>query len=432
MAPVEAKANGSHLTARVAALPLSPTIPGHETRSAAGAALNTPGAEDGQTDMARRALSGVLDTQTGLPIDELGLLRSVDVEGSTVRVGLALPAELACTTDTLSDAVASALGALEGIERVEVLCGEMTMPERDEAAARLHAARAELATKLSDGRTKLIAVASGKGGVGKSTVTVNLACALAAQGERVGVVDLDVWGYSVPRMLGVSGRPIAFGDTLLPVQAHGVRTVSVGLLVEDEVTPVVWRGPLLHETVGQFLAGVYWGKLDVLLADLPPGTGDVPISLATIARDAQVLVVTTPQEAAERVAERAGRMARHAGLRLAGVIENMAGFACPNCGEALDIFGRAGGAELARRLAVPLLGRIPLSPAVRAAGDAGRPIVVDDPDNPAAQAFVDTAGRVGRASRTVVRKRLPLSVVAVPAAGGASHYAVASVPGGGK
>ncbi len=405
--------------------PLSPTHPGLETRAAVGGA-----GEDDQTAMARRALSGVLDTQTGLSIEDLGLLHSVDIEGTTIRVGLTLPAELGRAADALSDAAAAALGVLENTERVEVLCEEMTPPQRDEVAARLRAARTELAAKLADGTTKLIAVASGKGGVGKSTVTVNLACALAAQGKRVGVVDLDVWGYSVPRMLGVRGRPFGIGDTLLPMQAHGVRTVSVGLLVDDEATPVVWRGPLLHETVAQFLAGVYWGELDVLLADLPPGTGDVPISLATVARDAQVVVVTTPQEAAERVAERAGRMARHAGLRLAGVIENMASFACPHCGETSDIFGHAGGEELARRLAVPLLGRIPVSVALRAGGDAGRPIVVDDPDSPAAHAFVDTAARVERATHAVVRKRLPLSVVGAPGGGGASRCAVGSVPGG--
>ncbi len=389
-------------------------------------------AEDGLANVARRALPGVLDTQSGLPVDQLVMLRSVGIEGATVRVGLAVPAELACTAAALSDAVAAALGVVEGVERVEVLCEEMTAPERDEVAAWLHLARADLAAKLADGTTKLIAVASGKGGVGKSTVTVNLACALASQGKRVGIVDLDVWGYSIPRMLGVSGRPFGFGDTLLPLQAYGVRTVSVGLLVEDEATPVVWRGPLLHETVSQFLAGVYWGELDVLLADLPPGTGDVPISLVAIARGTQVLVVTTPQEAADLVAERAGRMARHAGLQIAGVVENMAGFTCPHCGEASDIFGRSGGEQLAERLGVPLLGRIPIAPEVRAAGDLGRPIVVDDPDSLVARAFLVTAERVDRATRAVVRKRLPFTVAGVPAADGAIRCVAGSVPGGGS
>lgn len=225
------------------------------------------------------------------------------------------------------------------------------------------------------------------------TVTVNLACALAATGRRVGLLDADVWGFSVPRMLGITDDPVGFDGVLFPAQAHGVKVVSLGLFVEPE-TPVIWRGPLLHRTMRQFLGDVYWGELDVLLLDLPPGTGDVPLSLAGMLPDACSVIVTTPQAAASTVAQRAGTMSAQAQLRVAGVIENMASFSCPCCGEATDIFGTGGGERLANALDVPLLARVPIAVGLRAAGDQGLPLVLADPESPAAVALSAAAERL--------------------------------------
>jgi ATP-binding protein involved in chromosome partitioning len=259
--------------------------------------------------------------------------------------------------------------------------------------------------------------------VGKSSVTVNLACALAADGHRVGVLDADVWGFSVPRMLGVTGKPVGFNDMILPLESHGVRVISMGFFVPEE-TPVIWRGPMLHKAIEQFLGDVYWGELDFLLADLPPGTGDVSISLASFLPGAQMLVVTTPQEAARKVAERAGKMAERTNLRPIGVIENMSWFACPHCGERTPIFGEGGGRQAAETLGVPLLGQIPLEPSLRQGGDVGVPIVVRDPDSPAGEALRETARAIAHTTKTKVGKPLPIMAApgAAAAAGHAGHH----------
>src|SRR5437879_4346547 len=233
-----------------------------------------------------------------------------------------------------------------------------------------------------------------EGDGGKSSVTGNLAVALAAEGHRVGVLDADVWGFSVPRMLGVSGKPVGFNDMILPLEAYGVKVISMGFFVAEE-TPVIWRGPMLHKAIEQFLGDVYWGDVDFLLCDLPPGTGDVSISLASFLPGAQMLVVTTPQEAARKVAERAGKMAERTHLRPVGVIENMSWFECPHCGEREEIFGSGGGQEAADTLGVPLVGQIPLYPPLRKGGDAGTPLVISEPDSAAALALRAAARRAG-------------------------------------
>ncbi len=254
--------------------------------------------------------------------------------------------------------------------------------------------------------------------MGKSSVTVNLATALAAEGHRVGIIDIDVWGFSIPRMMGVSGKPIAVDNMIMPLESHGVRIISMGFFVPEE-QPIIWRGPMLHKAVQQFLGDVYWGELDFLLADLPPGTGDVSISMASFLPGAQMLVVTTPQDAARKVAERAGRMAEQTRLRVLGVIENMAYYVCPHCGERDAVFGEGGGAVAAETLGVPLLGQIPLVSALRAGGDEGTPIVLSDPDSEAGIAFREAARRLARESKTMLRK--PLKIAMSPAAAAAGN-----------
>ncbi len=285
----------------------------------------------------RDALRSVLDPEIGRPIEDLGMLKGIEIEpGGLVRVARAhhdrgLPAEGPDQQRRHGRArAARGCRAGRGLARADER-GAARVARRD-APRHGAAAPQQQKTFFTNDDTTVIAVASGKGGVGKSSVTVNLACALAAEGHRVGILDADVWGFSVPRMLGVSGKPVGFNDMILPLEAHGVKVISMGFFVPEE-TPVIWRGPMLHKAIEQFLGDVYWGELDFLLCDLPPGTGDVSISLASFLPGASMLVVTTPQEAARKVAERAGKMAERTNLRPVGVIENMSWFVCPHCDE---------------------------------------------------------------------------------------------------
>jgi ATP-binding protein involved in chromosome partitioning len=369
------------------------------------------------TEEVRAALRNVLDPEIGKPIEDVGMLKDVQVEGGTVRVYVLLTTAGCPLKDRINSDVTGAVKPLDGVDRVEVILGEMNDQQRGELVGKLRggAGPAEQPQFFTDGTTSVIAVASGKGGVGKLSVTVNLAAALAAEGHRVGVVDVDVWGFSIPRMLGVSGRPVGYNNMIYPLQGHGVKVISMGFFVPEE-TPVIWRGPMLHKAVQQFLGDVYWGELDFLLADLPPGTGDVSLSMAQFLPGAQMLVVTTPQDAARKVAERAGKMAAQVRQSVVGVIENMSFFVCPHCGERTNIFGEGGGAEAAATLGVPLLGQIPLTPALRAGSDSGMPIVVSDPDSPAGAALLTAARELARVSRTIVRK--PLKLTVAPGANG--------------
>ena len=283
---------------------------------------------------------------------------------------------------------------MDGVDGVEVHFEAMNAEQRGALISELRAGAsgAEVPAAFTDG-TMVIAIASGKGGVGKSTLAVNLACAIAQRGQRVGLIDADVWGFSVPRMLGITARPNAIDGLLFPAEGHGVKVMSVGLFAEPQ-TPVVWRGPLLHKAMRQFIAEVHWGELDVLICDLPPGTGDVPLSIGAMLPTAGVVVVTTPQDSVADVAERAGRMAQHAHLHVSGVIENMSAFVCPCCGEESPLFGTGGGEKLARALDAPLLARIPFSPGVRAAADGGTPLVLSDPDAPGSREIFLAADRL--------------------------------------
>src|SRR6266545_2882376 len=375
-------------------------------------------------EQVRQALRQVLDPEIGKPIEDLGMLQGVRVDDGTVTVQVLLTVAGCPLKDRIDRDVRAAVGPLEGVRHIEVLLGEMTGDQRQELVTSLRGGGApqQQQTFFSDGKTSVIAVASGKGGVGKSSVTVNLAASLAAEGHRVGVLDADVWGFSVPRMMGVSGQPVGFNNMILPLESHGVRVISMGFFVPEE-QPVIWRGPMLHKAVQQFLGDVYWGEIDFLLCDLPPGTGDVSISMASFLPGASMLVVTTPQEAARKVAERAGKMAERTNLRPLGVIENMSWFACPHCGERTSIFGAGGGQEAADTLGVPLLAQVPMMPDLRQGGDEGRPIVVTDPDSPAGQALCDAARGVARSTRSKVGKPLPLmaSPGAAVAGGHAGH-----------
>ncbi len=377
-------------------------------------------------DQVREALRGVLDPEIGKPIEDLGMLKGIQVEDSLVRVHVLITIEGCPLKDRITSDVTAALAPIEGVEDVEVALAPMSEEQRASLVANLRGGSApqQQRTFFTGSDTTVIAVASGKGGVGKSSVTVNLACALAAEGHRVGVLDADVWGFSVPRMMGVAGKPVGFNDMILPLESHGVKVISMGFFVPEE-TPVIWRGPMLHKAIEQFLGDVYWGDLDFLLCDLPPGTGDVSISLASFLPGASMLVVTTPQDAARKVAERAGKMAERTNLHPVGVIENMSWFVCPHCGEREFIFGTGGGEEASETLGVPLLAKIPLISELRDGGDRGKPIVVSDPDGPASVALREAARELANATRSKVGKPLPLmaSPGATGAAGGHQGHA---------
>ena len=364
-------------------------------------------------EQVREALRSVNDPEIGKPIEDIGMLHAIDVDGDgVVKVHVLLTIEGCPLRDRITQDVTAAVQPLTGVERVEVTLTPMSEEQRAGLVGKLRGGQAAgqpaAAARISfPPRTAIVAVASGKGGVGKSSVTVNLAAALAAEGAAVGILDADVWGFSVPRMIGVSGQPVGFNDMILPLEAHGVKVISMGFFVPEE-TPVIWRGPMLHKAIEQFLGDVYWGDLDFLLCDLPPGTGDVSISLASFIPGASMLVVTTPQEAARKVAERAGKMAERTNLRPIGIVENMSWFVCPHCGEREMLFGSGGGQEAATTLGVPLVAQVPLIPAVREGGDDGIPIVVSDPASPASVAFRQAADAVRKATKSKVGKPLSL------------------------
>jgi len=365
------------------------------------------------------ALATVEDPEIHKPITDLGMVKSVEVAPSgQVAVGVYLTVAGCPMKDTITSRVTAAVSALDGVTGVQVELDVMSATQRQEMQARLRAesgvTEREIPFAKPGSLTRVYAVASGKGGVGKSSVTVNLAAAMARSGLSVGVVDADIYGHSVPRMLGVEGRPTQVEDMIMPPSAHGVRVISIGMFVADNA-PVVWRGPMLHRALQQFLGDVFWGDLDVLLMDLPPGTGDIAISVAQLVPSAELLVVTTPQLAAAEVAERAGTVALQTHQQVAGVIENMSYLPCPHCAERVEVFGSGGGQAVADGLTramgvpVPLLGQVPLDLRLREGGDRGRPLVLDDPDAPAAAVLMEVADRLGSRARGLVGRSLGLS-----------------------
>ncbi|WP_035902396.1 Mrp/NBP35 family ATP-binding protein [Knoellia subterranea] len=364
----------------------------------------------------RAALATVNDPEIRKPITELGMVESVECD-DTGRVAVTILLTIAgCPLkDTLTKDTTAALLKVDGVTAVDVTLGVMSDEQRAELRTNLRggAAEKEIPFAKPGSLTRVYAVASGKGGVGKSSVTANLAAALAEQGLKVGVVDADIYGFSIPRMLGVEHKPTQVDEMILPPISHDVKVISIGMFVPGN-QPVVWRGPMLHRALQQFLADVFWGDLDVLLLDLPPGTGDIAISVAQLIPGAEILVVTTPQQAAAEVAERAGAIAVQTHQRVAGVIENMSWLELPD-GSRQEIFGAGGGQTVADSLTrsigapVPLLGQIPLDTTLRVGADQGMPVVLGEPTSPAAVALRGIARELGTRSRGLAGRSLGLT-----------------------
>ncbi|MFB9621710.1 Mrp/NBP35 family ATP-binding protein [Nonomuraea helvata] len=365
------------------------------------------------------ALATVIDPEIRRPITDLDMVKSIDIApDGVVRVGVFLTVSGCPLKDTIRRDVTNAVAKLDGVTGVQIELDVMSTEQRKALQTKLRGNRGpekEIPFNQPGSLTRVFAVASGKGGVGKSSVTVNLAAAMAAGGLKVGIVDADIYGHSIPRMLGADERPTKVEDMIMPPVAHDIKVISVGMFKPEGNTPVVWRGPMLDRALHQFLADVYWGDLDVLLLDLPPGTGDIAISVAQRLPTAEILVVTTPQMAAAEVAERAGSIAAQTHQQIAGVIENMAWLPCPHCDERIAVFGEGGGQTVADALTrtlgsrVPLLGQVPIDLRLREGGDEGKPLVLTDPDSPAAAELRTIASTLTKRSSSLKGLHLNLS-----------------------
>ncbi|WP_092598292.1 Mrp/NBP35 family ATP-binding protein [Actinopolyspora xinjiangensis] len=367
-------------------------------------------------DAVRQALTKVEDPEIHKPITELGMVKDVTVgsEGD-VKVGVYLTVQGCPMRETITQRVDSAVSEVTGVSSVEVELDVMSDEQRTELRKQLRGDSEEPRIPFAEpgSLTRVYCVASGKGGVGKSSVTVNLAASMAERGLSVGVVDADIYGHSVPRMLGTESKPTQVENMIMPPQAHGVKLISIGMFTPGN-TPVVWRGPMLHRALQQFLSDVFWGDLDVLLLDLPPGTGDVALSTAQLIPNAEILVVTTPQQAAAEVAERAGAIAMQTRQRIAGVVENMSWMELAD-GQRVEVFGSGGGQIVSDSLTrsvgsdVPLLGQVPLDTRLREAGDSGSPLVLEDPESPASQVLAEVARKLSTRARGLAGQLLSVS-----------------------
>ena len=368
-------------------------------------------------DLVDAALATVEDPEIHRPITELGMVKSREVNDGIARIAVYLTISGCPMRETITNRVTAAVAAVPGISAVEVELDVMNEEQRKAMRASLvgHDEREIVFTKPGN-LTRVYAIASGKGGVGKSSVTANLAAAMAAQGLSVGIVDADIYGHSIPRIIGATDAPTMVEGMIMPPQAHGVRVISMLPFKPGGVSqPVAFRGPMLHRALQQFLADVWWGDLDVLLLDLPPGTGDVAISVAQLLPNAELVIVTTPQTAAAEVAIRAGMLAQQTNQRIAGVIENMSAFPCPHCGEPMDLFGSGGGAMVAQTLTselgndVAVLANIPFDVRLREGGDNGEPLVLSDPNSPVATVIRELATKLGQRARGLAGMSLGLT-----------------------
>jgi ATP-binding protein involved in chromosome partitioning len=340
----------------------------------------------------------VIDPELRRPVTDLDMVRAVEIDRGDVRVTIALTVAGCPLRDSFTEQVNDVLREVPGVERVALGFDVMTPEERQALTTKLRGGVQERAKGLSlDASTRVIAVCSGKGGVGKSTLTANLAVAFSRLGKSVGVLDADVYGHSIPHILGINQKPVLVDKMIVPPVRHDLKLMSIGFFLDDN-QPVMWRGPMLHRALEQFLSDVHWGSLDLLVVDMPPGTGDVAISLGQLLPRAETLVVTTPQPAAHEVASRAGVMAQKTGMRLVGVVENMTG----------DVFGSGGGERLAEELGVPLLGRVPLDAQLRECGDAGEPLLVHEHESAAAEELTTIAEAVLALERGSIVKPLTL------------------------
>jgi len=370
------------------------------------------------------ALQAVEDPELRRSVIDLGMIESVRVDGDRATAVVALTSETYPNKGELTSRVAGAIEGLEGVTTADIEFTVMSAEQRtavrellmgDPAAtagtnpAHGHAEGRAIPFQSADSKTRALLIASGKGGVGKSSITTNLAVALAQRGHSVAVVDADVWGFSIPRMLGVDRPPTVVDEMLVPPEAHGVRIISMGFFAEED-QPVIWRGPMLHKALEQFLTDVFWDDPDFLLVDLPPGTGDISLSLASFLPRSEMYVVTTPQPVAQKVAQRAAFMAHKVRIEVKGVIENMAWFTGDD-GTRYNLFGSGGGQELAEKLEVPLLGQVPLVPQLREGADTGQPIVVSDPNHEASQEIARIAQQIDVDLAPTRRYRSELKII---------------------
>lgn len=370
------------------------------------------------------ALQPVEDPELNRSIVDLGMVKTINITDSNVGVTIALTIEGCPLRAEINNRVTGAIHALDEVETVDLEFTVMTDEERANVRQMLHGdpgatAGTNQAHGHAEGRaipfadpdskTRVLLVASGKGGVGKSSVTANLSIALAQRGHKTAIVDADVWGFSIPRMLGIQQAPTVIDEMLIPPLTHGVHAISMGFFAEED-QPVIWRGPMLHKALEQFLTDVYWDEPDFLVVDLPPGTGDISLSLAQFLPRSEVFVVTTPQPAAQRVAQRAAYMSKQVNLEVKGVIENMSWFTGDD-GKKYDIFGSGGGLDLAERLEVPLIGKVPLVPELRQGSDSGRPIMAEDPTAEASLIFAEMARVIDEDLKPTKRFRSSLNII---------------------